>query len=284
MLRRYGRQMKLLLSDIKILTEGQQLEKAILKKYPNMAKDRALIEFANLADRSPNSIGRYTRSRIIESKSFKIRANVLSGAEFLNEEEQIAKYIEIVYNNINEYDSEEDIRIFEKLRDICIEKNYNKKLAKVYLIISRYYSIINKSDISIEYYKLAICMYDKLNDMLSKTKAKIDLGFIYLYIGEYSNLIDIYEGILADEYSCSLLDQNRLFLIYYRLGLALSENDDSSKARKLFKKALTYANDNVLKGHVLKNIGISYKKNIIKRLWSTIIRHWNAMPYQIARA
>ncbi|MGB7605937.1 MAG: tetratricopeptide repeat protein [Lutisporaceae bacterium] len=252
--------MKLFENDVKILTEGQLLRKSILKMFPNMNKDEAILEYANLADRSPESVARYSRSRIIESKSFKLKAYFLSGAEFPNREEQITEYIESIYNDINEYNAEEDIKVFEKLRDICIKNNYNKQLARLYWCMGKYYNIISKSNISVEYYKLAINMYDNIDDMISKTMVKTDLGLIYLLIGECSNAIGSYESILADEYSCRLLEQKDLFFIYYRLGIAFIDNDENNKARRILEKSLTYAVDNVVKGHILKNIGISYKK------------------------
>ncbi|MGB7605421.1 MAG: tetratricopeptide repeat protein [Lutisporaceae bacterium] len=214
----------------------------------------------NLADRSPESVARYSRSRIIESKSFKLKAYFLSGAEFPNKEEQITEYIESIYTEINEYNSEEDIKIFDKLRDICVTNNYNKQLAKLYWCIGKYYNTINKPSISVEYYKLAINMYDNIDDTGNKTLARIDLGLIYLLIGECPNAIDMYEGILIDESSCKILKPEKLFLIYYRLGIALSDINENNKARKILEKSLKYANDNILKGNALHNIGISYKK------------------------
>lgn len=251
--------MKYLVNDIKILTEGQQLEKVILNKYPNMTKDEAIIEFANLADRCPSSVDRYSRSKLIDSKSFKLRAYFLAGAEFLNKEEQITEYIESIYSDINNYNNEEDIKVFDKLRDICVTNNYNKQLAKLYWCIGKYYNTMNKSSISVEYYKLGINMYDNIDDMRNKILVEIDLGLTYIFIGEYKKAIDIYESILVVQSSYNTLEQKDLFLMYYRMGIALISIDENSKARKMFGKSLIYANDNILKGNVLKSIGISYK-------------------------
>jgi len=250
--------MKLFVNDIKVLTEGQLLRKSILKMFPNMNKDEAILEYANLADRSPESVARYSRSRIIDSKSFKLKAYFLSGAEFPNKEEQITEYIESIYTEINEYNSEEDIKIFDKLRDICIKNNYNKQLARLYWCMGKYYNTINKSSISVEYYKLAINMYDNIQDVKNKVLVEMELGSIYVFIGEYKKVIDIYETILVNEYSCRLLEQKDFFSIHYKMGIALTSIGENSKARRIFEKSLIYANDNVLKGKVLKSIGISY--------------------------
>ncbi len=259
--------MKLKANDTQILTEGQQLEKAILAKYPSISKSEAVAEFSKLADRSPSSIDRYTRSRSIESKSFKIRAAKLLGYDFadifLTEKEQIAKYIEVIKANISEYTAAEDIQLFMTLKDICFDGGYTSLLAEIYWCIAMHYKNLSKANIAAEYIKHAIFLYEGFNNPENKLKVislKSELGLLYLLDGDYKPAIAIFRELLADEEGLKILDAQGMFLIYYRLGICLLDLGEYSQSRKYLEKAFYHTDNNADKGNALKNIGLTYKE------------------------
>lgn len=244
--------------DIKILTEGQLLEKAILRKYKGMTKEEAIMAFANASDRNYSSIHRYTRSRIVNSQNMKIRANALLGDDeiFVSEEKQLQSYIDDIYINIQEYINNQEIQVIEKLIDMCVVKSYKIQLAKLYWIKGKYYN----NTIGIDYFKLAISIYDENRDIISRNQVRSDLALAYLMMHEYGKAKEILENQICDIENFNKLTANSQFLIYYRLGICKLDIDEINEARQLFEKAYNIANNNIYKGNAVKNIGLACKK------------------------
>ncbi len=249
---------KLKFKDIKIKSQGKQIKEKILEKF------NSLDEFANLIDLYPDSLRRYLRSAKMPN-SFKLKLvnklNMGYDEIVLSDIQQITGLVENVFENIEAYRDEKDIKVLKRLKELCLENNMSLEIAKMNRNISIYY--YNKKDMgfAIEYMRWAIGGVKNDYDFLVSSMSL--LGLMYFFKHDYSKSKDILEK--AEVFLPKLKDNSMLFYYYYRRGVLYScmYAEDPEKievSKKMFVEALSFAKENFQLGFAIMNIGLVYGK------------------------
>lgn len=250
--------MKLIPEDIKVLSEGQQIEKAILRDYEN------LQEFAAAIGMNYQTVKKYLRQENGGSGRFKqimIQSLKISYFEIVrSKQQQVMRLVDQVSKNIKEYKNDTDLEMLEKLKDRCIELKLTTELAKMYRAIGMYHFNRNETYSAISFLQVAI-------DMVGQEKEKhllavycSELGLVYFVKCDYEKAKSLYEEVQRQINSGVQLERKELFLHYYRYGLYFGNKQDFESAKFLLNKALKNADENKDICMAIMNIGIIYEK------------------------
>lgn len=178
----------------------------------------------------------------------------------MSEHQKISDSVQLVTKGINEYNMESDLKVLEKLRDLCIKEDMKVEMAKMYRNISMYYfyaDSINKAIIAMQ---LSIDLLSRENCTSLLAEYYSELGLIYFYAHEY-----IYSRRYHEETEELLLqvpeiDKKIKYLHYFRYGVLLSNMQDYDQSRLMLEKALLHVEDNRDVGLAVMNIGLLYKR------------------------
>lgn len=252
---------KLLIKDIKILSEGQQVKKAILSKYKSLeefVEDNCVVKHSTLI--------RYVKSKKIKSQQFKENLPVLLNMKYIDVfktvEQQIEEYIEIVYLNIKRYNSVNDENFLEYLKQQCLKYNMNIALAKMYSCIGLNSLYTNNLDISIYYIQKSLRMYQDYNKDIFVTHMQICLMVAYISNKQSKEAYEIsllIEDKFKDEFYIDKLNHKYLLYVYYmNTSTMYLDKLYYNKALKMCHNALKYAQDDSQKSRTWNNIGNIY--------------------------
>lgn len=250
--------MKLILEDIQFLSEGQQIEKAILRNY------KTLHEFAEIVGMKYQTVRKYLRQENGGSGDFKqllIQALKISYLEIvLSKQQQVIRLVEQVSGNIREYKEEKDLQVLEALRKVCIELNLSLEKAKMYRAIGMYYFYRNDLNTAKNLLQVAIEIVrsEKANPLLAAYCS--ELGLICFYNCEYADAKSNYEEVQRLVMTIPNIDRKTQFLHFYRYGLLFSSRQEYELARPLLIRALSCADDKHDLAMTIMNMGILYRR------------------------
>ncbi len=250
--------LRLTLSDIKILTEGQQIKNAILQKYSSIE------EFAEEVMLYPDSLKRYLRSKKCGSATFRIKLTQAMGMGYyqivLSPEEQIHRYVLNVTDNINDYNDEDSLLVLETLKNMCVKENMIIESAMMFRNIGMHYFSRSLNDSAIEFIKLSIMTIADRNMNCLTIQYLLEIAMVYFYNLEYEKAKKSYEKaerLISDGVE---VDQETLYYFYYRYGVLYNTIGRYERAKGMFEKALSLSLNCTQKGDATMNIGINYKK------------------------
>ncbi len=251
---------KLKLEDVKLLGQGAQIKKEILKRY------KSIRDFYNSNDISVgyNTVRVYLYTDVIDSPTFKCTMTRIFDMDynslFLSKQEQITLHAQSIYDNIKEYDEEADQETFDYLLEKSKTENMVEEIAMMYRAKARNYYYTNWIDHCIEYYTYAIdaLSWNQVNmkvyflcelaDVLTRENMMEKAETKYKYI---TNLVGLHK---------EKLDNNTLYCYHYWRGIHYMYTDVYSSARDFSEQAVTYADKNYEKAGAIANIGYAYKK------------------------
>lgn len=252
--------MKLSKGDIKFLSEGQQIRNAVLEKY------RSVEEFVYSNDLiiSPDTVKNYMRKKVVTSETFKCNLARILDKHYheiaLSEDGQLARYIDIIAENIEEYKEETDIEVLEYLMDMCLKRHLGLCIAKMYRAIGMHNFYRNKGSVAVEMMKLAINMLESRRENKLLISYLSELGLIYFYEVKYDKAREVYETVSLKLSQEKDIDIKTLFLHYYRQGILYNNTSEYTLARQLFQKSLSYTDSQYYISRAIMNIGLTYKK------------------------
>jgi len=251
---------KLTKNDIEILHEGQQIKRAVMKKFGSVE------EFAKAGNvfLSLDTINNYLRRSKIDSDKFKYRLTIafMQGYdEFVKTpEQQMKMFTDDIYTHITDYHDEEDINVIDKLKTLCEEYSLKFELAKTHLIIGMYYRQRNEFGKAYSHLQIAEGELQLRNANQLLVSLYAEQAVTYFYAKEYKNAERLYSKIEMRIADCSELDNRALFNYLYYIGILYNNNSKHELAHGFFLKALEYANAGLEHGSVVMNIGLSWKR------------------------
>lgn len=260
---------KLCVEDIILLTPGQQIRNIIFQKYTS------LDIFAEEIGLYTSSLKQYLKSRKLGSNAFKIKltqALEMGYDEIVKtEEEQVEKYVNDLSKNIKIYNKKEDILVFEKVKDLCLQYELIQELAMIFRCFAWHYFYRNETDKAIEKMKTAI----------NYMKNKKNHEYMIKYMGE---LAGIYTRSHKDCESEKLLLEidavlknnnfktNIMYSVYHNLAVSYFNMKKEKLAVKMYEKSLQYAVHSHQKALSLLGIGMIYKR---EKKYDLAIKHFN---------
>ncbi len=250
--------LKLKQEDIRFLSEGQQIEKAILRKYKTMR------EFAEIIGMRYETVRKYLRQANGGSGDFKqllIQELQISYFEIvLSKQQQIIRLVDQVARNIRDYKDDEDLQVLEALRKLCSELNLNLDKAKMHRAIGMYY--FHRNDINTARNLLQVAI-----DMVRTEKAETllaaycsELGLICFYNCDYAEAKSNYEEVQRMMMTSTGIDRKTQFLHYYRYGLLFSSRGEYELAKPLLLRAVSCADEKHDLAMAVMNIGILHRR------------------------
>jgi len=261
---------KLSIDDIVLLTPGQQIKNIILKEY------NSLDEFAEELGLYPVSLKQYLRSKKVGSSTFKIKVTQALGMGYdeivKTEGEQIASYVNFVSDNIIKYNTKEDFKVLEKLRNMCIEYELTKEFGMMFRNFGRYYLGKNEVDKTIENMKIAINYLRNNNSKDYLIKYMSELASFYVTAGkqhEAEKLILQTEEILE---LTNDIDNPVISAINYNLGCCYIRINKTKLGIKRFQRSLNYASNRRQKGMTTVALGLAYK---FDKQYDLALKHYN---------
>jgi len=241
-------------TDIAIKSPGLQIREKIIEKYGSIKN------FADTIGMYDSSVEQYLTTRSLGSTTFKIRLTneFQKGLSelFLTDEAQIRKMTLSISENISSYNQHKDIEVLEKIKDICIKREFLED----YAIVCRSYAIFFYNQLKID----RALAYMQLAVNYLRGKDPVDRFVIYL-----SELIMIEAEIslrsrinkLISE-CLYLIDQSDnsdiIFKVFTNIGLSLLKMGDYDEAERYFIKALDIQKSDQNVAVVLQLIGDIY--------------------------
>lgn len=233
---------KLRKNDIKILGEGKQLKKLILKKY-------SLEGFAKLLELEDSTLEKYLRRNKIIVDKFKEGISKIFGKQIehliIPIERQFENYFIEIITEIDLYNEDRDIEVFHKLIKSA-PSVYHKLLGDLLIAHYRYnlklireacsdLERIIKEASSNKYYEVVLL-------------AASELGFMHLKNAKKSvKIFEKHSGITHKEtIIINRLTKRALYMYHYRYGVSLNRNKQHERALLQFNNAKTYAEKNKL--------------------------------------
>ncbi len=246
---------KLTFRCIKIKSPGSQLKKIIIDEFGS------INDFAKKIDRHPRTVRQYLKEKRLGSDTFKIRVSNIFNKGFKeiikSEEDQIREMVQNIYENIKMYIAREDIYMFEKLKDLCVEYDLYIETIIMQRNMAILYLYKNQIDKAIGFMEASINTVRISNYSI---KWKSELGLMYFYGCEYKKSKKLFEEVEDLLSEARGVDERTVFLHYYRYGLLSNNTNKYPLAEKLFEKSLEYTKIQAEIGSSIMNIGISYKK------------------------
>jgi tetratricopeptide (TPR) repeat protein len=180
--------------------------------------------------------------------------------EVLSEHQQISDNVELVTNNIIEYNRENDLAVLENLKDLCIKGKMTVEMAKMYRNIGMYHFYTNELSDAIISMQLAVDILRRANYTKLLVEYYSELGLIYFYNHEYLYSKRYYEE--TEELLLCMTDINRhtRYLHYYRYGILLCNMQEFIRSEQVLEKALLCAENEKDTGIIIMNIGLLHKK------------------------
>ena len=247
------------MSEIKLLSEGHQVKKAILQSFGSIE------QFADKVNMYPESVKRYLRSRAINSATFKIKLTQAIGKGYdqivLTDEEQIRAHI-IELAKVSVFEDGSIMAKLDSLRRLCLKNSMIREKAILYRIYAKYYGQAGSNELSLEFMKLAIATALDIGESDMIIQLKVELAYMYICCKNYTDaqtcftsVSNYFQGIGAESPSREL--SYSYFFWYGILSLTLK---DFEGGRDLLIKALELAPNSTEKGNAIMNIGNSYKE------------------------
>ena len=240
---------KLEIADIKIQTPGAQIMDRILKEY------ESLDAFGEKINLYSDSIKQYLYSKNLGSGAFKVKLTMALEEDFHNlyitEENQIKHYVATLILYKEQYNKKEDVRVLERLKKICFEREMLKEYIDVCRVYALYYYNLNDLDRSIAYYDLAINYLKKKEGQPRLILTMSELGLALLAKKDRERLQELMPYIVrrldkANEDFIHNMDQ-----IYYNLGRIYNHLKKYESALLMFESAEKLTERNIMKAKCL---------------------------------
>jgi tetratricopeptide (TPR) repeat protein len=249
--------------DIKILNEGQQIRKYILKEYYTI---NHFYKQNNITKPSLKSLKSYLSSDKV-SETFKILTVSLLKKNWneivKTKEEQIQHYVNDVTDNINLYTRDVDIHMLEKLKNIS--KPYTTLYVTMYRNIGMYYYNAFQYNDAVANILLALELLNNSTTNINLIiSLYIDLLTIYFRERVFDKTMKIFNEINIIVSNNSYINSKLLFRLWYVLGQLFRndmENMDNVIAKTMFDRALKLSITNIEKGNTYLQIALIYKKD-----------------------
>lgn len=242
---------KYTVKDIEIKTPGVQIRDRIIEEFGSISN------FSKKINLYETSINQYLFSKDLGSSTFKIRTSYAFNQDFhklyLSEEEQIRKMSSDISWNIDFYNQYKDLEVFEKLKKICLEKEFMEDYAIVCRCFARYYWNQGKKDRALAYIEVS--------SNIMRSKENIDRFGLYLseyiwmkvsFLGknvqvkeqsEFDRVIENVKGPLTTGY------------MYYNLGNAFASLKNYEKSKYYYLKVLNYHHNPKVRAFVFMSFG-----------------------------
>lgn len=228
-------------NDIVLLTEKQQVKKAILEQYDSIES------FAETIGMSIKTIGPYLRGKKKLTENLKIKLVYALKKDYceivFNDMEQMKRYIDILEKNIKVHRIVESFEVMIYTKNICIEKNYSVLLARVNYLIGNCFYLQNNKEKFYDYYISAI-------NILLKRAFNYDLLVYYeselAYILLQNQNIDMSKTYFSNalthfqKYEGRLNDKTK-FYFYYWYAIYLQSTGEYLESVQEYQKASKYA-------------------------------------------
>ena len=237
--------------DIEIKTPGVQIRDRIIEEFGS------IFEFSKKIDLYETSINQYLFSKDLGSSTFKIRVSSAFNQDFhrlyLTEEEQIRKMSSDISWYIDLYNQYKDLEIFEKLKKICLEKEFMEDYAIVCRCFARYYWNQGKKDRALAYIEVS--------SNIMRSKENIDRFGLYLSEYIWMNASFLGKSLQAKEESefNKVIEKVKGPLttghMYYNLGSAFASLKNYEKSKSYYLKVLDYHHDEKSRASVYMSLG-----------------------------
>lgn len=242
---------KIKIREIKIKSPGVQIREKIIEKFGTIKA------FAKEVDLYEATIEQYLSSKGLGSSTFKIRTINALGMDFndlyMSEEEQIRYLTSTISWYINDYNQYKDIKIFDKLKKICVQKKLYEDYAIVCRCYAHYFMNQEKKDRAYAYIEVAA------NSM--RGRDNIDRFGLYL-----SELIFMKGKDVSKAAFNKLLDEFNQVIVkvkgpltkghmYSNLGSVFKLFGDYEKSKLYYNNVLNYHKDDRSKGLIYTHIG-----------------------------
>ncbi|MFZ5353227.1 MAG: tetratricopeptide repeat protein [Bacillota bacterium] len=254
--------MKLLDKDVIIKEKRQQVMDAILSQFESIEK---FEQYTNI-----KNINSYLAAEKTSDSEFfdELEYNIIHALRYTYDELfipvdcQVISLVDKIYYNIKEYDSPQDIMIFDKLKKLCIE--HNVSLCKMYFIFGMYYYQTGNADMAYEY--LSKSVKTPCEDYNLIIEANSLLGYLLFSAKEFNKARFYYQQAEEIILSKKGIRNKLLFQHYYRKGTLENSVAGYDIALKSFFKAMEYASDVWSLGSTIMNIGLVYKRqNLLQK-------------------
>lgn len=210
-----------------------------------------------------------SNNRMMAVKLLKLTADRIAA---MSEKQQISNNVEQVTKRIRDYNKEKDLAILEKLRDLCIDKNMEVEVAKMYRNIGLYHFYANNLSNAIISLHLAVDLLKKEECTSLLIEYYSELGLVYFYNREYLYAERYYQE--AEE--LIIEDQNIvksvLYFHYYRYGILLSNMQEYELSKLKLEKSLLFSDEKIDVGMTTMNIGLLYKR---QKDFKTALRYYS---------
>lgn len=256
---------KLELSDIEVKSINKYIKKCILGKFGTIEN------FADKVGMCPSTVLKYLKGQnAVYTDNFKTKLTLAFNISYtelaLTEQQQLAKYVDIIYNNIDLYTEDIDLKLLERLNALCMSNDMTLYTSKMCRNLSKYHFLKNSS-IAVHYLSQAIGLIDDMKDTCMILNLRVcylsELALIYIYEKSYDAAKDALRSIehmLRDVKILNSIENSNLFWYYYRKGILYNNTAKSSIALDSFRTCLSYKYDDFTEGKALMNIGIALKK------------------------
>jgi len=258
---------KLNLGDIKIMSPGQQVKKIILDRYGDIAN------FAEEINMEAQTVNQYLKEARLGSRLFRSKLCDVFGKGLdeivKSKNEQIKNMVQDIYDNIKIYKDANDIHTFKKVQALCIDNNLELEFSKMNRNIGMYYFYYGAIDRAIGAMKVAISSIKNPSYLI---KWKSELGIMYFLQCDYVKSRKMYEDVEELLDKVNGIDEEAVFLHYYRYGVLENNTERYSNAEKYFRKSLEYAKTIIDIGDTITNIGLSFK---LRKSYEEAIEYYN---------
>lgn len=242
---------KIGLNEIKIKTPGLQIREKIIEKFGSV---KAFAEEIGLYE---STIDQYLSSKNLGSSTFKIRTMKAFGMDFndlyMSDEQQVRYLTSTISWYINDYNQFKDIMIFDKLKQICLQRKLYEDYAIVCRCYAHYFMNQGKKDRAHAYIEVAA------NSM--RGRENIDRFGLYLSELIYMKGKDVSKSV----FNKLLVEYNQIIKkvkgpltkghMYSNIGSVFESLGDYEKSKLYYKKVFDYHKDSKSRALIYMHMG-----------------------------
>lgn len=252
---------KLTLDDIEIKSPGKQAKALIFEKYGSVQK------FSKAIDIAPRTIYQYLKRTDLGSAKFKLKFIDAFNSSFneliLTKENQIKRFVDIIFDDIPKYTSIEDLQAITEVMKLCIEEDLKLEIIRMERNKAMYYLRDNRIEHCIEMLQELISKVYRLKYYNHWLYFNCDLARAYGSLGDYATAQKVFNNLNIDVIKEAIDNhfKNRAqYKYYYGFGVLNNRMGNHDQAKILLEKSIKCTDNIVYIGASTMNIGLSYKK------------------------